>query len=170
MAVFFTSDLHLYHDNWIKTLNMSPEDHWDLIKTNWNKEITKRDKIYILGDITMENHKYYHLLDELRGMKVIIGGNHDLEKDMKYLLPHVEKVIGCLDYKGFICTHIPIHPLELNGRYRGNIHGHMHKEKINDYRYINVCTDFCHYQPLSFDYIEMLVNRDPLIINSKNEG
>ena len=106
----------------------------------------------------MENHKFYPLLAKLNGIKTVVGGNHDLEKDMPYLLKYVEKVVGCIDYKGFCVTHIPIHPIELIGHYRGNIHGHMHKNRIMingeiDPRYINVCLDLNNYTPIPFDKI-----------------
>lgn len=112
MSTFFTSDLHLGHHNLIVNYRKfdTVEEHDEMIIKNWNKIITKRDKVIIVGDITMENHKYYPLLARLNGIKTVVGGNHDLEKDMPYLLKYVDKIVGCIDYKGFCVTHIPIHP------------------------------------------------------------
>lgn len=161
MSTFMTSDLHFGHLNLIINHRgfSNIDEHDEMIIQNWNSVVRKRDKIYILGDITMENHKYYYLLDRLNGFKTVVGGNHDLEKDTKYLLEYVEKIVGCVDYKGFCLTHIPIHPSELMGYYRGNIHGHLHKNRIMtdgvvNPRYINVCLDLNNYTPIPFDKIE----------------
>jgi calcineurin-like phosphoesterase family protein len=160
MSTFFVSDLHLGHFGVAVGLRgfSSIEEHDEQIIKNWNKVVTKRDKVIIVGDVTMENHKYYPLLDRLRGIKTVVGGNHDLEKDMPYLLKYVDKIVGCIDYKDFCVTHIPIHPTELTGYYRGNIHGHLHKKRIMtdgeiNHRYINVCLDLNDYTPVAFDKI-----------------
>lgn len=53
--VFFTSDLHFGHENLYQGLRgMTAQESYDLIKRNWNKVVTKRDIVYVLGDITME--------------------------------------------------------------------------------------------------------------------
>lgn len=161
MSTFFVSDLHLGHHTLVTNLRgfSTIEEHDEMIIKNWNSVVTKRDKVFIVGDITMENHKYYPLLSRLNGIKTVVGGNHDLEKDMPYLLEYVDKIVGCIDYKGFCVTHIPIHPTELIGHYRGNIHGHLHKNRIMingeiDPRYINVCLDLNNYTPIPFDKIK----------------
>lgn len=160
MSTFFTADLHFGHANLILRERKFPtvEEHDELIIRNWNKMVTKRDKVFILGDVAMENHKHYHLLDRLLGLKTVVGGNHDLEKDIKYLLEHVDKVIGCIDYKGFCVTHMPVHRSEVMGFYRGNIHGHTHEKHIEDKLYFNVCLDARGFRPVPFEYIEKLYN------------
>ena len=54
-------------------------------------------------------------------------GNHDRAKDIPKLLEYVDGVAGAIKYKGYMLTHIPIHPNEVN-MYRGNIHAHIHHE------------------------------------------
>ena len=78
--VFFTSDLHFGHKNLCQGLRgMTSEDSDQLIINNWNKVVTKRDIVYVLGDITMENQndipKY---IKQLNGRIILIGGNHVL--------------------------------------------------------------------------------------------
>ena len=52
-------------------------------------------------------------------------------------------------YKTGVMTHYPIHPIELqNGRFTFNIHGHIHKEVIDDYRYIGVSCEQVNYAPV----------------------
>ncbi len=55
--IYFTSDLHFYHDNIIKHVGRpfcnSDEMNHVLIQ-NWNRRIQDRDEVYILGDVTMK--------------------------------------------------------------------------------------------------------------------
>ena len=168
--VFFTSDLHFGHKNLCVGLRgMSAEESDQLIINNWNKVVTKRDLVYVLGDITMENQndipKY---LSKLNGRIVLIGGNHDTKQCCDVYRKFGITVMGCLKYKGFICTHIPIHPYELEQEdrqlLRGNIHGHVHKSGLiegekyapkTDYGplYYNVNIELHNYTPITFDYL-----------------
>lgn len=166
--VFFTSDLHFGHKNLCQGLRgMTAEESDKLIIDNWNKVVTKRDLVYVLGDITMENQndipKY---VSQLNGRIVLIGGNHDTKQCCDVYRKLGITVMGCLKYKGFICTHIPVHPYELEQEdrqlLRGNIHGHVHRsgtidgmeyEPKTDYGplYYNVNTELHNYTPIAFD-------------------
>ena len=166
--VFFTSDLHFGHKNLCQGLRgMTTEESDKLIIDNWNKVVTKRDLVYVLGDITMENQndipKY---VSQLNGRIVLIGGNHDTKQCCDVYRKLGITVMGCLKYKGFICTHIPVHPYELEQEdrqlLRGNIHGHVHRSGTIDgmeYKpktdygplYYNVNTELHNYTPIAFD-------------------
>jgi len=134
----------------------SNEEYFNTLKTNWNKTVHKRDKVFILGDITMEKKNIYHLLNELNGYKVFILGNHDKEQNGNELIKY-GNVAGMLKYKGFWLSHAPIHPQELRGL--KNIHGHTHGNHVKrfglfrDKRYINVCMDVINYTPIEFSKI-----------------
>ena len=51
--VWFTSDLHLGHKNIhnFRTQFESELHHREVIKENYHKVVTKRDKVYFLGDV-----------------------------------------------------------------------------------------------------------------------
>lgn len=166
--VFFTSDLHFGHKNLCLGLRgMSVEESDQLIINNWNKVVTKRDLVYVLGDITMENqNEIPKYISQLNGRIVLVGGNHDTKQCCDVYRKLGITVMGCLEYKGFICTHIPIHPYELQQEdrqiARGNIHGHVHKSGIiegeeytpkTDYGplYYNVNIELHNYTPVAFD-------------------
>lgn len=165
--VFFTSDLHFGHQNLCRNIRgMSVKESDELIIHNWNSVITKRDKVYVLGDFTMEKRCDIEILKQLKGDIVIVGGNHDILRccrEYQYLgIP----VMGCLQYKGFLCTHVPIHPEELQ-YYRGNIHGHIHCNKFDGglgNGYYNVNTELHNYTPVLFDEIEQY------FINNRQHG
>lgn len=158
MKTFFISDLHLGHTNLAKNIRGfdNIEDHDNYVIEMFNSVVTsKKDIVYILGDITMEKSSPYHLLDKLNGIKHVVLGNHDRHQDVHKLLYHVQSVSGMIDYKrNFILSHAPIHPQELYGKI--NIHGHVHKKSIPDPRYINVCCEVVDYKPKT---IEELLNK-----------
>lgn len=153
--VYFISDPHFGHKNLGALRGKSFEETDKLIIDNWNSIITKRDIVNVLGDITMENHAILsHYLSQLNGEIRIVGGNHDTFQSCKELKRLGITVMGCLNYKGFICTHIPIHPHELHGFYRGNIHGHIHDPSVSlGPDYINVTCEHINYTPITLEEI-----------------
>jgi len=150
--VYFISDLHLQHERCSTRRNFSTvEEHDELIIENWNKVIGKRDTVYILGDVTMENKKY-EILNRLTGYKKVVMGNHDLQNHARELLKYVQGVAGMIKYKGCALTHCPIHPSQFS-RFRLNIHGHVHDESLPDQRYFNVSAEMINYTPISMEEI-----------------
>lgn len=86
-TIFFTSDLHLGHKRVSELRGFAtPEEHDAHIISVWNKRVTNRDIVYILGDIAV--HKYENALDiiknQLNGTKHLISGNHDVVHPMHH--------------------------------------------------------------------------------------
>lgn len=173
MCTFFIGCLHLGHEGVAKWRGFdSSEQHDEWLITQWNGVISKRDMVFILGDITMENNKHYYKLDMLKGDKKVVLGNHDRWQDVPSLLKYVSGVSGMVDYKGYALTHSPIHPSEI-GSYIGNIHAHIHhNNKLSQFdvyskyqdedskiisttgRYINVDAKLLDFKPLKFDNLK----------------
>lgn len=137
--VWFTSDLHFGHKNIHKfRLEVeSEEENRQRIKDDWNRLVTKRDDVYVLGDAaftedTLEEFK------NLPGRKFLIRGNHDEFSSYNYL-QYFQDVYGLKKYKEFWLSHAPIHPDELRGKI--NLHGHVHYQSINDPRYVNMSVE-----------------------------
>lgn len=132
-TVRFIGCLHFDHLGMAKHRGFeTSERHDEYLIDYWNSRVHKRDLTFILGDISMESAKPYPLLNRLAGRKIVVLGNHDLHKHTRELLNYVETVAGCIDYKGFVLTHVPIHPLEIGGC-RGNIHAHIHQNDLTEY-------------------------------------
>lgn len=130
-TVRFIADLHLGHENMaIKRGFANAEQHDEHVINMWNSVVHKRDLTYILGDVTMESNKYYHLLDRLNGRKKVVLGNHDMPKHVPDLLLHVDQVAAMMCYKGIWMSHCPIHPMEINYRVQRIIHGHIHEKVV----------------------------------------
>lgn len=133
MEIFFIGCLHFSHPWMAKHRGFQDEFYHDehLIE-KWNSVVPKkRGIVWILGDISMESSKPYYQLDRLNGEKRVVPGNHDLHADVPELLRYVKYVAGCVDYKGYVLSHIPIHPNEISFC-RGNIHAHIHENKLEE--------------------------------------
>ncbi len=163
MSTYFIGCLHLGHTSIAKMRGFESSDaHDEELLAGINSVITKRDKLFILGDITMENSRHYHLLDSVRGVKHVIMGNHDRHTDVPELLNHVQGVCGCLKYKNWMLSHIPIHPIEFDYGVELNVHAHLHGASTKDPRYFNVDAARLNYIPISYDAIKAkLTNNTP---------
>ena len=80
MAVFFTSDLHLYHANVIRYCARpftSVEEMNEIIVKNWNETVGPDDTVYCLGDFAMAFRPVETFTARLMGKKYLVPGNHD---------------------------------------------------------------------------------------------
>ena len=158
MSTYFTSDLHFSHKGICKARGMTIEENNDLIINNWNKTVKKQDLVFILGDVTMDDPSVINeILPKLKGDKIIIGGNHDTKRCCEEFKKLNIPILGCLEYKEFMLTHIPIIARE-SVYYTANIHGHLHMfdtHSINECGtyYYNVNCEFHNYTPVSLDTI-----------------
>ena len=146
MSAYIFSDPHFHHKNMAIKRGFSCEEEMNehIVKT-WNETISKKDAVYLLGDITMEK-KNYEIVSRLKGIINVVLGNHDERQHVRELLKYVNTVSGMIDYKNkVILTHCPVHPSQLEFRYSHNIHGHVHENSLDDKRYINVCAEVIDY-------------------------
>lgn len=158
--VFHVGDLHFGHKNIQKfrptvggILVANEEEHREAVIKLWNETVTKRDVVWLHGDILFDESLIHHL-GRLNGNKNLILGNHDKQiKDWKYF----SKVCGFEKYKGTWLSHAPIHPAELRGKL--NIHGHVHYATITlpdgtvDTRYFNCSLENTNGRPIARNLI-----------------
>ncbi len=155
MAVYFTSDLHFDHHNLvdfrkdvhnIHLPNTKAMNEW--IVQNHNEMVRKKnDIVWILGDVSWSLHGLEYL-KLMNGRKRLILGNHDTEGrglSIDAFLPYFESIHGVHKKYGFVMSHCPIHPCEIQEKYRWshNVHGHIHHPDrvIKDPKYTNVNID-----------------------------
>ena len=167
--IYFTSDLHFCHDRGFiyepRGFN-NIEEMNNIIIENWNNIVTNKDKIFILGDLMLnDNEKGLKLLNKLNGHKFVILGNHDTPARAK-LYDGLTTVLGFadrIDYNGyhFYISHYPTLTSNLDGGHSLkqrilNLFGHTHsKEKFyqdNPTMY-NVALDAHNNTPVSIDQI-----------------
>lgn len=184
MEEFHVGDLHLGHNNIIRfrdskdfplryrvedmEIGIFPpfetvQDHDDYLVDRWNKVVRKGDKVWVHGDVAFKREALLRVR-ELNGDKRLIMGNHDTFTTEAYLEAGFSKVYGAVERHGVILTHIPVHPSQLS-RYRANVHGHLHDEKVRrpvyespgpiDARYVNVSVEQTRFQPVSWDELKL---------------
>lgn len=155
--IFFISDTHFSHKNILtfkdKNNNLirpfsSVEEMDNALIENWNKVVGKNDKIYHLGDVAIPRSGL-DCLERCNGDKVLIRGNHDIFKLRDYA-KYFRDIRGYLVKENFIFSHIPVHP-ESKGRFKGNIHGHLHSNSLNDNFYKCVSVEQINYTPISWE-------------------
>lgn len=165
--LLFTSDLHFGHENIVEFRNevhgtnfRDATDMNEWLVASWNSMVRPRDTVWVLGDVVWgnENLKW---LKELNGSKKLILGNHDLERGHYYLkgyMKYFDEIYGVKKKYGFVMTHVPVHPNELQYRsWRNNVHGHIHhKDKmLESPQYINVNVDVRDGFPVTLDRLRM---------------
>ena len=81
MNIWFTSDLHLGHENIIKYCNRpfsSIEEMDEELITRWNDVVSQNDTIYHLGDFALGSHQVaVRYLEQLNGRIILQQGSHD---------------------------------------------------------------------------------------------
>lgn len=149
--IYFISDYHLGQESKAHKRNFKNLDEMhNFIISSWNKTISSKDSVYILGDVSLD-FKYLSLLDRMNGNKFLIKGNHDKFNSRIYLKYFVDiygvKYIFYNKFK-FVLTHYPIHDTMLKEN-EFNIHGHTHEYNIGNSKYINVSCEVIEYKPIS---------------------
>ena len=180
--IFFTSDLHFWHENVIRFDNRPfetvEEMNAELIR-RWNDKVSIGDLVYVLGDMIWKcnSSEAEQLIKSLNGQIILIKGNHD-----RFL--HNAKVKGALagvkDYDD-ICVTLEdgskrrcilshyFMPFYNGHRYQAiHLHGHSHKteeadEEIAIANYLkskgyeneiyNVGCMYWNYEPITLDEI-----------------
>jgi calcineurin-like phosphoesterase family protein len=95
----------------------------------WNSTVRPCDKVIHLGDVCI-NKKYLPILNRLNGKKKLVLGNHDLWAT-SILAEYFYEQKAYRVFDKFIFSHIPVHTGS-KGRFLGNIHGHLHDNKVMD--------------------------------------
>ena len=155
---WMTSDLHFGHSNIIGYSDRPFRDdkHQTDVLLQLMRKIPDDEFVVIVGDICMGNYEAgVELVKQLPGRKILVNGNHDLDKTGKCRLARegiFEAVVPFLFWKGLkdtsiMVTHYPVveyfpMPVKLI-----NYHGHLHqwtKESTETVKFINVGWDRTH--------------------------
>lgn len=144
--IYYIGDLHLMHENCLKFDNRpfeTVEEMNEAIITNWNSKVTKRDTVFVVGDVCMKvTPEVLQTLRQLNGTKYLAIGNHDakLVKELSKLDPSVRNIyfsqmkesyfIKDGEYNVFI-SHFP--HASWNRLEHGSVHvyAHIHANYMN---------------------------------------
>lgn len=144
MAKYYISDLHFFDNTVITSANRPhknlKEMHTD-ITVKWNKKVSKKDTVYILGDVSSTNNfqetkELTKLLKRLNGKKVLIVGNHDRKilsnNNFRSCFIRIEEYLRIFDNKKkVVLFHFPIEDWESKKKGAIHLHGHIHCKSIS---------------------------------------
>lgn len=172
---YFTADLHLGYKKILKfRKQFSDVQRMDsYITSKWNQKVKEEDNVYILGDLThksIDADTTIKYLDNLKGRKHLILGNHDLHllNDMnfkKYFESITLMKILKIDNQMLTLCHFPLLEWTDSQRNEGKgksllIYGHTHDSRTegvyeflkNNYPYaLNVGVDVNDYEPVTIE-------------------
>lgn len=171
--VYFTSDLHLFHENIIKYVPRpfaTVEEMNATIIENINNTVLPEDTLWILGDVCMGREKIQRCADFLAQLNCkdvhLITGNHDARNRRDDML--AAGFMSMSDYEEIkinrhriaVLCHYPL--MSWKGQSQGSImlHGHIHASRSYNekncadgiLRY-DVGVDANDYKPVSLDAI-----------------
>lgn len=188
---FLISDTHFGHTNTWQKFTLpdgsplrpftSTEEMDETMVDNWNRVVRPKDTVYHLGDVVIARRNL-ETVKRLNGRKILIRGNHDIFKDKDYYEAGFEQIHGVRVFVDkFILSHIPLHPDCVGERFKRNVHGHLHGNRVMrivrakapyynsngmgigimdvdrpeiDPRYLSVCVEQINFTPVSFDEVE----------------
>jgi len=170
MNTFITSDLHFFHRNVLsfcsdtRPWNSVDEMNQALID-HWNSVISDSDTVWHLGDFSFGNKtKTREVLDQLKGRKMFILGNHDGKN--KTILPEYGEVFQYkrikFDDHQIVLFHFPIHLWDMIDH--GSLHffGHLHGDLKHHGRSMDVGWD-AHGRILTLNEAIDIVKSRPVI-------
>lgn len=154
---WFIGDTHYGHNGIsqkFRTHFSSDEEHNETIHSNIMDVSSKRDSLFILGDIMFKVDQLVRIDEYAKHFEKVFLclGNHDTASLFRYA-SQFDNVyaFGIIKKYKYWLSHAPIHPQELYDCM--NIHGHVHSNTIPDPRYYNVSCENVNYKPVSLTHI-----------------
>ncbi len=166
-SIFVIGDTHFGHEKLLSAVQpdgsplrpfSSAEEMDEALIENWNSVVTPSDTVYHLGDVCIPRSGIKCLL-RCNGRKILFRGNHDSNFKLKELAKYFDDIRGCFYRDGVVFSHFPVHPSNLKGPYKGNVHGHLHchliyRDSDIDRRYFNSCVERNNFTPVSYDTVK----------------
>lgn len=118
----------------------------------WNETVTDQDIVVVVGDFALgSKEKIERVVEQLKGRKYLIEGNHDTAKRRLWLEGVIEGYKDRIELeianKRLLFTHKP----QKEGQFHLNLHGHHHRKlrgkALDSSRYYNVAVEFNEYTP-----------------------
>lgn len=186
-GLWFTSDLHLGHENIIKYCHRQFEtiDEMDeKIIENWNSVVHKNDTVFILGDVGFGLSNLIPKIKRLKGKKILLPGNHDREflgnEEFKSLFEAIhEQLYIKVGRNSIYLNHFPF--LCFDGAWHGEkatwqLFGHVHSRPgslgmdVNRLSVLfptqyDVGMDNNNFTPVSFNQVKQIITDQQQSLN-----
>lgn len=176
MSIKYIADTHLFDSSSLlwRTTYLGLDDYANELIRSWN-EYTKEDDIVIhAGDVGEQCERTKEVLRELKGRKVLVLGNHDVECGyIKWPEDIFQGVYWRLANNGVYITH---KPEDLPTNYSYIVHGHHHtyegvsmlaayNQYVRDTYRLNCAADLIGNRPLTLN--ELIICKEKLISRRK---
>jgi calcineurin-like phosphoesterase family protein len=169
--IHFISDTHFFHTNIIQYSDRPFNDVFHMnesIINNHNNKVQPDDISIWVGDVSFGGEqKTKEIVHRLNGYKILIVGNHDIEKKKRIKPMAFDEVHICYNLTvndtPLVFTHYPLDNIP-DGWI--NCHGHIHKnghrtDEIQLHKsHINVNCEFWNYTPISLKQIITMINNN----------
>jgi calcineurin-like phosphoesterase family protein len=155
---FYIADTHFGHANIVTYCGRPFKDVLEMdeyIIERWNKTISFTDNVFHLGDLCLHYAPIEKelLWKKLNGNKVLILGNHDIDRVGHWAKLGINAIKRTLLHKGMILSHRPEMFPELPNIH-GHTHGNMHRGEVSEHG-IHVCVsvEAINYTPVSEEWV-----------------
>ena len=191
--IWFTSDLHFFHDRILEFHPKRKKIFGDTVEKSkeakikwWNSRVDKKDTVYILGDLSFgEVEDKRKLFQRLNGNKILILGNHDKVPDhLKCYFNHITQIKNIKFKKSVysfltrdmevIMCHFPMLTWEHKEKGAVMVHGHCHGkvDEINELSKelrvdVGIDSKFANYDLVSLEKLDKHFNK---IINEQSNS
>lgn len=167
--LYFIGDTHFGHANIIRLCGRPFEDvetmDREMIRL-WNARVRPEDTVWILGDLFFRHRTPATVLEQLKGKKRLILGNHDSswtgKVDLTLYFEEVTRMAEISDRQRRITLcHYPLLTWDSPGR-SFMVHGHIHGNTNADYwpllcirdNVLNAGVEVNGYQPVTFEELQ----------------
>jgi calcineurin-like phosphoesterase family protein len=162
MTIWFTADQHYDHTSIISYTGRpfaNKEEMNETIIKRYNKVVKDGDTVYFLGDLSMYYDetdwlKLARYIQQLKGRKILIQGNHDRFNPFAYVEMGFESVhtslVETFEGKPYVMVHDPSVACDVRGIFKficGHVHGLFKKQK----GCLNVGVDVWNYYPVKLE-------------------
>jgi calcineurin-like phosphoesterase family protein len=163
--LWFISDTHFGHANILNFRKQngdrlrefdSVEEMDEHMIERWNSVVRPQDHLYHLGDVVMRQQVLDVVMPRLNGHKRLVRGNHDIFRT-KHYMRYFDEIYGLRVLDNMIFSHIPIHPESL-GRFKANVHGHLHGQHRLGGKYLDVSVENINYTPVPLYMLAEMCN------------
>jgi calcineurin-like phosphoesterase family protein len=170
------ADTHFFHNAVIGFSKRPFKDITEMNESlinNWNKLVNENDRVYVLGDFSFKNSKtaISYLLNRLKGIKILVKGNHDGASSVCYMECGFACVVNRASVEYKKKKILLVHDYNKVSAYDKDvydyiIHGHAHnKGVIKRDKFFCVSVELTNYKPV---YLAALVDTHEYRNNRRN--
>ena len=159
--VWVWSDQHFYHKNIIRFSErpyMNIDEMTEVLIANHNDYVGKDDVCIWVGDVGFGNDRNINnVLRRCHGYKILVVGNHDLNKGKVRHLDF-DEIYPTYLLENMLFTHYPMNNIPWPWF---NVHGHIHAgghhDVVENPLHYNVNLEFHGYKPIDLDEVKRIV-------------